>query len=75
MKKGRYIVTKTKNIVQGNEYDMSGYICISYDVNFEGEDGFEFVAEFVCKSDAEKFKKLKNTELERKGLYKFNIYS
>jgi hypothetical protein len=66
MKKGRYIVKRIKNQDGNKTY-------ITYDVHFENEEGFEHIAEFVFMSDAIKFKKLKNAELEQKGLYDWGI--
>lgn len=65
-KKGRYIVQRIRN------YSHFGEEETSYDVQFEDKEGFEHIAEFVFRSDAVKFKKLKNNELLEKGLYRFN---
>jgi len=58
-KKGRYIVIK-RNKLFNEDY-------ISYNVEFKTKNNTILIAEFMCKEDAIKFKKLKNTELEQKG--------
>ena len=67
MKKGRYVVKKIWN------YPPKDKTYISYDVYFEDDSGWEFIAEFIYQIDAVKFKKLKNAELEEKGLYNWNL--
>jgi hypothetical protein len=66
MKKGRYIVKKIENREGNKTY-------ITYDILFENKEGFEHIAEFIFMSDAIKFKKLKNVELEQKRLYNWSI--
>lgn len=68
IKKGRFIVTRCPNRNSNNFIDY-----ISWDVSFETKEGFEHIAEFVFRSDAIKFKKLKNNEFLVKGLYDWGL--